>query len=430
MPPFIAFNCWLFALLLVVVFIHELGHFLMARAFGVRVDVLSLGFGPRFLQWRWGDTYWRITPMLFGGFTKLAGEHSYEAIGDPEEYLSKPRWVRLVIAGAGAGITALLAILIITGLFYFCHQKAAYLNRPADVGWVDAGSPAAEADVRIGDRISRIVGRRNPTWADVQQTVSESGSMSLSLSLSRGGRDLDRTLKPLGDEWFRDRSVGWHPVMPAKIHKIEPGSPADLAGLESGDQIISIDGVPTLYWPRIVDTLGDKVIELGFLRKASSMVVHLRPAHVTSATTRSLGVTFEHEVITKQRNIGDALVEALMVSRKSWLLISKALPDMTSRRIQTPVVSDPLFSEEPGDDVISEFLLLVSLISLNLAMLSLLPIPILDGGVIVTLLIEMSLGRDLSLNVKEVIPRVGFVLLMVAIAFKVYSDILKILPTR
>jgi regulator of sigma E protease len=161
------------ALIMVFIVVHELGHFAAAKIFGVRVDVVSIGFGPSLLQWRWGDTYWRLSAILFGGYTKLAGEYRAETTGnDPQYYLSKPRWVRLVIGLMGAGANAIASVVLLAGMYFWLgDQLPVYQMSPAFVGWVDLGSPAAQAGITVGDRVSRIGGLSNPTWRDIEEIL-------------------------------------------------------------------------------------------------------------------------------------------------------------------------------------------------------------------------------------------------------------------
>jgi regulator of sigma E protease len=420
-----------------MVWIHEMGHFLAARTFGVRVDVFSLGFGPRIVQWRWGDTYWRFSAIAFGGFTKLAGEHSHEALGDPEEYLSKPRWVRLIIASAGAASNVLVAIILLTTVFYFGDRKAAYLSRPADIGWVEEGSAAAQADIKAGDRITRIAGLRNPAWTDVQRVLGTSGNLPVDAVVLRNGRELDRTIRQRTDEWWRTRSAGWHPFMRVRIQNVVPGLPADRAGLKSGDDIVSVNGEPVRYWPRIEAILGVNPVEVVVSRDGSSRNVRVQPEPANGARRPApqwtIGVTFENEIAVTPRSLAKSLIASFAAAWNAARLIMDYLRNMVLQQISKvppPIAGFPVLSEEPGNQGVSGILALLSMVSVNLAICNLLPIPLLDGGVVLTLVIEIFIRRDLSPSVKEGLFKAGFILLMVILAIVLYRDISEIASTH
>jgi regulator of sigma E protease len=413
-----------------MIWLHELGHFLAATAFGVRVDVFSLGFGTRLAEWRWGDTYWRISLIALGGFTKLAGEHSHEAVGDPQEYLSKPRWVRLIIACAGAGMNMILAILLSTVVFYSGYQRPAYLDSPAEIGWVDGGSPAAAADIQAGDRIVRVAALKNPDWADVQRIVAASGDLPLEVSILRDGMELSRTVSQRRAGWGQTPKAGWHPVMPAKIANVVHGFPAERAGLRPGDKILSIDGESIRYWPRLNAILGDQPFEMVFLRSAAEERRRLQPIRATGSLLSkpewSIGVTFDREVLSTRNSLSGALAESMATQWNTCRLFIDILRNAVLRRLSVvplPVSQMPLSSDEPGGESVSAVVLLFSMVSLCLAICNLLPIPLLDGGVILSLIVEMLLGRDLSPDVKERLFKAGFVFLLLIVVSVIYLDV-------
>src|SRR5579859_2297542 len=150
----------------VMILIHELGHFIAAKYFGVRVLTFSLGFGPRLFGVKRGDTDYRVSALPLGGYVKMAGDDpSQERKGDPGEFLSKPRWQRFVIVVMGPFMNAVLAITLLTGLYRFHYEKPAYKEEPARIGEVEPDSPAAKAGVLPGDLIVRLGDLQNPMRA-------------------------------------------------------------------------------------------------------------------------------------------------------------------------------------------------------------------------------------------------------------------------
>ena len=155
-----------------MIFIHELGHFMAAKSFGVRVLVFSLGFGKTLLHLKRGDTDYRISVLPFGGYVKMAGDDPAELReGDKGEYLSQARWKRFVIVVMGPAMNVLLAVALLTGLYKFHFQRPAYLDQSARIGDVEAGSPAAQANIQPGDLILRLGNENNPKWEDVDLKV-------------------------------------------------------------------------------------------------------------------------------------------------------------------------------------------------------------------------------------------------------------------
>src|SRR5215813_5663449 len=156
----------------VLVFVHEFGHYAVAKLFKVRVEVFSLGFGKRLIGFRRGDTDYRISLLPLGGYVKMAGENSMDTrTGDPGEFMSHPRWQRFLIAIAGPAMNILLAVAVLTGVYMFRHEYPAYFDKQAVLGWVLENTPAQKAGLQVGDRITMAGGKSNPTWDDVRYQI-------------------------------------------------------------------------------------------------------------------------------------------------------------------------------------------------------------------------------------------------------------------
>src|SRR3954447_19771401 len=157
---------WLLVLIGIMILVHELGHFWAARAFDVKVDVFSFGFGPRLFGFRRGDTDYRFSLFLFGGYVKMAGDQPGDSVDDPRAFLAKPHWQRLIIAFAGPFMNIVLAVGVLTGLF-MVHYEKIIDDQGAVIGHVMPESPAAKAGIQTGDRIVRLNGKDNPDWEDI-----------------------------------------------------------------------------------------------------------------------------------------------------------------------------------------------------------------------------------------------------------------------
>jgi regulator of sigma E protease len=196
----------------IMIFIHEAGHFVAAKSFGVRVLVFSLGFGKSLLHLKRGDTDYRISVLPFGGYVKMAGDDPSELRqGDSGEFLSQARWKRFVIVVMGPAMNVLLAIVILTGLYRFHFQRPAYLEQPATIGDVDDASPAALANIQPGDRIVRLGTLENPKWDDVDFKILTTTNEAIPLELEHNGQVVSTSITPIAKGPNRVGYVGWDP---------------------------------------------------------------------------------------------------------------------------------------------------------------------------------------------------------------------------
>src|SRR5271154_813515 len=168
MSSFIVYPLAFIVVLGIMILVHEFGHYAVAKALGVRVEVFSIGFGKRLFGVRRGDTDYRLSAIPLGGYVKMSGENPMdERTGDPGEFLSHPRWHRFIIAIAGPSMNILLAIGLLTGVYMVHYEYLAVLDEPTVIGWVSDDTPAAKAGIQAGDHIVRIDGVVNPTWEQV-----------------------------------------------------------------------------------------------------------------------------------------------------------------------------------------------------------------------------------------------------------------------
>ena len=431
---------WVLVLIGVMIMIHELGHFGAARYFDVKVETFSFGFGPRLFGFRRGDTDYRFSLILFGGYVKMAGEQiGDEHAGDPGSLLGKPRWQRLIIAFAGPFMNVALAVGLLTGLFMVKYQKVSDADMQAVIGHVMPDSPAAKAGIQDGDRIVKLGGKENPTWEDVGLKEVESAYQPMFVTIERDGKRFDTTVTPTMGERSGLGFAGWDERGEVQLGEITPHLPAEKAGLKKGDLLIAVNGQPihSLFkFQEITQNSGGKPVEIDFERNHEKRHISVRPvfASIDGPERWMIGVMPQQKLnlITTRLSFPDALRESLRQNGKGALLIAQFLKGIVERRMSPKNLTGPIgiaqLSGEAAREGPSAFVLLMSMVSLNLAVFNLLPIPILDGGVILMLFVEMVMQRDLSLNVKEAVFKVGFVAIMVIVAFAIYNDISRILP--
>ena len=430
---------WLLVLIGVMILIHELGHFWAARYFDVRVEAFSFGFGPRLFGFRRGETDYRFSLILFGGYVKMAGEQpGDENIDDPRGFLAKPRWQRLIIAFAGPFMNIVLAVALLTGLYMVKYQKVSDADLIPVIGHVAPDSPAAKAGLKDGDRIVRIEDKENPTWEDIGLKELASAYKPLHLSVVRNGRRFDTTVTPVLDERTGVGSAGWSERGEVQLGSIQPGMPAAKAGLQKGDLIVSANGAPIhsgIKFQEVIRNSNGKPVTLDIRRNGNPMAITVHPvfAKIDQFPERwaiGAGVEQKFKVETTRLPFPEALAKSVHQNLQGATLIYKFLTGIIERRMSAKSLEGPIriaqLSGEAAREGPAAFIILMSMVSLNLAIFNLLPIPILDGGVIVMLLVEMSMRRDLSLQVKEAVLKVGFVFIMALVAFVIYNDLSKI----
>jgi len=424
----------------VMINIHELGHFWAARYFDVKVEAFSFGFGTRLFGFRRGETDYRFSLIPLGGYVKMAGELATdENLDDPRGFLRKPRWQRLIIAFAGPFMNVVLAVGVLTGLYMVKFQKIPDAELEAVIGHVMPDSPAAKAGIQDGDKIVGLDGKRNPTWEDVGMQEVESAYRPMHLAIERAGRRFDTTVTPTLSERSGMGFAGWDERGQIQLSEVQPGLPAQKAGLKPGDLITSVNGQPmhsTIKFHEITEKSAGKPIEIEYERDGQRHQVTVYPTYdkIDGPARWMIGVIPmpKYDFITTRLSFPDALAESVRQNEKGALLIVHFLKGVVERRMSPKNITGPIGIAQLSGEAVREgpsaVFMLMSMVSLNLAIFNLLPIPILDGGVILMLLIEMAMQRDLSLSVKEAVFKVGFVCIMVIVAFVIYNDISKILP--
>jgi regulator of sigma E protease len=429
---------WVLVLLGIMIMVHELGHYWAARLFDVRVETFSFGFGPRLFGFRRGDTDFRVSLIFFGGYVKMQGEQpGDQASEDPRSFLAKPRWQRLIIAAAGPFMNVVLAVVVLTGLFMYKYPKPARASEPGVVARVDPGSPAARAGIREGDRIVELEGRSNPSWEEIVLKEVASARRPLRLVIERDGQRIPLSITPELHERTGIGYAGWSHGVDIEIAGWVEGTNAQKSGLQIGDVIVAVNGVPVRSALTLVEAAKasqGKPLEITYSRNGVEGKVIVEPVlkEIDGEKRWMIGIAQRPRVEYTRLPLSQAFVESLRQNWRSAGLIYEFLKGIIERRMSAKSLEGPIRIAQLSGDAAREgatsFLALMALVSLNLAIFNLLPIPILDGGVILLLLIEMALRRDLSLPVKEAIIKVGFVFLMMVVAFVLYNDLTKVLP--
>lgn len=438
---------WLLVLIGVMINIHELGHFWAARFFDVKVEAFSFGFGTKLFGFRRGETEYRVSLLPIGGYVKMAGELAGDGnptsgdayVDDPRSLPAKPRWQRLIIAFAGPFMNIVLAVAVLTGLYMVKYQKISDADLQAVIGHVMPDSAAAKAGIQGGDRIVALDGKKNPTWEDVGYKEVTSAYRPMYLTIDRGGKRFDTVVTPVLNDRLGVGFAGWDELGTIQLGSVEAGYPAEKAGLRKGDVLISVNGEPIhsqIKFQEITKNSNGKPLDIEFSRNGEVRRVRVEAifAKLDGPARWMIGVMPQQKLnlVTTKLSFPDALAESVRQNKKGALLMVEFLKGVVQRRMSTKNLTGPIgiaqLSGEAAREGPSAFFMLMSMVSLQLAIINLLPIPIMDGGVILMLLVEMVMQRDLSLNVKEVVFKLGFVTIVALLAFAIYNDISKMIP--
>ncbi len=427
----------------VMILVHELGHFIAAKLFGVRVLTFSIGFGKRLFGFKHGATDYRVSILPLGGYVKMAGDDPSEVReGDPDEFLAKPRWQRFIIAIMGPTMNVLMAFLLLAGLYRFHFPKPAFMEQPVLVGDVEPGSPAAKAGIQPGDLIVRLGDLQKPDWEAFRMKVMMGAGESLPVELVRDGNTLNMALTPQASGPDQVGDSGLVPCVPGEIgpqETISPGKPAAKAGLKPGDKFLAVNGQPVACWQQVaaqIQKRNGKAVDMTVLRAGKQVLLSLTPYWGDSGNGERwlIGISFPtapRDVVVRQLPWGAALSTSLDDNVRDCLLTFDVLGRILTRRMSARSLSGPIgigqIAGQAYREGLPNLLMLVSFISLQLGIFNLLPIPILDGGMILMLLVESVMRRDLSLVVKERFAQIGIVFLLLLAVFVTYNDIIKTL---
>jgi len=426
----------------IMVLVHEFGHFLAAKLFGVRVEQFSIGFPPRLFGIKYGETDYCVSAIPLGGYVKMTGEtlpgenlSSLQAADgetvaalahDPGALTSHPRWQRMIIGAAGPVSNFILALGLMTGFYMLHNEVYLFVDQPMTLDWVMPGSPAANAGLQPGDRILTIDGVQNPSVEDVYKSEAKNLNHPVQVAVQRNGQSVSLTLQvtdPSKGKDFDPDKIGLLPVRqpgPVKVATITPNSPAAKAGIQPGDQFLSIDGHQFHSTDAVIAYLQSQSgapvkLVLSHDGKISNLMLEpIRVDDPKQGTAWRLGFSS-----TVKYNRGVSLDILDVASR------------VVSRKMSMDSLSGPigiaqqtgLAWETPGWGLMIQ---LMALISVNLGVLNLLPFPILDGGMILFLVIESIIRRDVNMAFKERVYQVAFVLILVFFAYVIFNDISKL----
>jgi regulator of sigma E protease len=427
-----------FVILGILVVIHELGHFLMAKAWHIRVLAFSIGFGKPLLKKTFGETEYRICSIPFGGYVNMAGEHPDEdTVIVPGDFNSKPTWQRALVAIAGPLANFFFAMVFLLVMFLVGVDKPVFLKRPV-VGAVADSSAAKLAGFQPGDSIVAINNHQIHSWEDVQTTLG-SQSAKYKVLVNRASREesIDMVMpKIYGRGLPRHPLGGLLPAYPAIVGTVTAGSPAQRAGLRLGDRIVSISEQKIHSWSQLstiimrYDSLSGP-LRFAVNRSDSLVSAVIAPEYKSDAKRYLIGIAPQTPPTTRVRYpLGLALCKTIDKSWEYTTMIFDVIGKLISKQVPAQQLAGPVGIVQMSGLVamggLSPILDFMALIGINLAVLNVMPLVITDGGLLLFLLIETIRRKPLSIKLQMMINRIAIAFFIFLFLFVTYNDIKRI----
>ena len=406
----------------VIVFVHELGHFLAAKRSGVRVLTFSIGMGPKIIGVKQGDTEYIWSSIPFGGYVRMAGDNPEEDLeGKDWEFLSKPKRVRAFIVAAGPAMNLVLALLIFTGM----NLGIGIVVTPTrEVGYVIEETPAWEAGFSAGDEVIGVDGNPVGNWDEFEAMIQERVGGMTTVDVERGGAVLSLALDLESVDVYYN--TGLFAYRTTELGDVKWRGPAHAAGLRGGDVVTAIDGQPVEDWFQLREIIlasPAQELVIDFERDGEA-----RSATVVSGDREGSGVidvsyAVDYERVGLVKSIELALVTTRAAAEQIVLFFHRLLTLRASR----DMIGGPVrIGEIAGESMRWGFdymLALIATISAQLALINLLPIPVLDGGHLLLLGVEAVIRRPITTRQRIIAHQIGFVFLIGAILAITFIDV-------
>jgi len=418
----------------ILVFVHEFGHFFTAKLIGVRVEVFSFGYGKRLFGIKKGETDYRISLIPMGGYVKLLGEGMFDKDRPvaPDDMMAKTRFERFLIMAMGSVMNIVLAVVIVAFMNGVGVSVAEYLDEKPVIGWIEAGSPAEKAGLRIDDEIIRIGGREVKTWIDVEMAVGSKPGRLVRLDIRRDGGVLPVDLQTESVTLYQMGYAGFRGKILTQIQMVLPNSPAEKAGLKPGDVILAVEGKAVYFYQFIQVLEKNAGKELQFSLERDGRLLSLPVTPRLEGRVGKIGISQTPKSVLKKYGFFAAIGQSFKKNLGDVFLVIRFIKDLFTGQASTRQLGGPLeianFSYAAFRMGWMALLSWIAVISLQLGVLNLFPIPVFDGGQIFVLIVEGISRRDLGPKARQIWMQIGFVIFVALIVFVLLNDIVKRLP--
>ncbi|MCP5464196.1 MAG: RIP metalloprotease RseP [Deltaproteobacteria bacterium] len=434
----------------ILVFVHEWGHFIVAKLCGIRVDIFSIGFGPKILGFTWHGTEYRIAPFPFGGYVKIYGQEPMEeAEGDPikakeiaehpDSFASKNFWQKQAVVFAGPVMNLVLCFVLLPLVFMVGRLQPKILSQPPVVQQITAESPATKVDLQEGDLVTALNDNAVSDWKDLVTHITLHPNEEVVLHVKRGSENISVPVL-LSQRQEIKQAAGYLGIEPMDffandpvIAEVKSGSPADLAGIKPDDRIVAVNGKAIQYWSQVTRMIREgegSAVSFTIQRQDDQVQVTVKPEFVEQAGTYLVGITKKMEEDALE-NKSYALIESIQLGAQEFGKLMTLTVDIFSRlftgQMSLKVLGGPLQIAQATSSAarsgLGDFIYLLSFLSLQLGLVNLFPIPVLDGGHVVFLTIEAIRRRPLPYKFRLVSMQVGMVMLLGLMLLVTINDI-------
>jgi len=418
----------------ILVFVHEFGHFFMAKLVGIRVDVFSFGYGKRLFGFKKGNTDYRVSLIPMGGYVRFPGDESYDKDAEmgPGDFRAAKRWQRFLTIFMGPVMNILLAVFLVAVINMVGTQVPVHQMQKPVIGWIEPDSPAAKANLEIDDEILSIEGKATETWNDVDLAVGSKPKRTIDLEVKRDGEIINVELLTESKTRYDMGYAGFWGKILTEVRMISPDSPAEKGGILPGDVILAIDGQPAYLFKfvEMIEKNAGQELDFSIRRGEETLILKITPRK--EGDVGKIGIMQTWETTEKRFGFFSAFATSFQENKKLTFLVINFIKDLLTGEASTRQLGGPIeianFSYVAFRMGFMAMMAWIALISLQLGIINLFPIPVLDGGQILVIILEGIFRRDFSLKLKQIIMQIGFAIFIVLVVFIILNDVVKRLP--
>jgi len=418
----------------ILVFVHEFGHFFMAKLVGIKVEVFSFGYGKRLFGFKRGDTDYRVSLVPMGGYVRFPGEEGLDQKEKivPGDFRAAKRWQRFLVILMGPIMNILLAVVLVA----FFNMKGAlvpeYQEKTPVIGWIEPDSPAEHANLQVDDEILSINNKKTKTWNDVSLAVGTKPKRNITVEIKREEKVIKIDLLTESRTKYETGYAGFFGKILTQVKMVTPGLPAEKAGIEPGDVILAINEKPVYYFQFLEIIQKNPGNKLDFLIERSEERITCKVTPRFKGDIGEIGIGHIPKSLVKKYAFFPAFSQSVMDNAKLAFLVVDILKDLVIGEVSTRQIAGPIEIANLSYVFLRMGIMAlagwIALISLQLGVINLIPIPVLDGGLILVLILEGIFRRDFNAKLKRVIMQIGFAIFIFLIVFVILNDVVRRLP--